>query len=143
VKKETYNYVIAAVYLTIVAAAVVLIVTKEWFELLYFAVFCLAGYGAIKLLDQTEVGRKILELAITIPVGLFLTYVAVGVFSSFTIFPLGALLSWWPWFYVKNNPVYGSEIFEYRGMAIFLLFIIVFWGAVTISVIIAWKRSRY
>jgi hypothetical protein len=116
-KTETRNYIIAGLYLAIIMTLVVAALYLGWHNLLYLVALCLAGYGAYKLLAQTDIGQKMLELVFVVPVLLFFIMIAVAI----TGYPLGTLLGWWPWFYINDLPVYGSEIFEHPGMAVFVL----------------------
>ena len=66
-KTNTRNYVVAGVYLAIIVTVIVAATYLGWNTLLYLIVLCLAGYGAYKLLEQTDVGQKILELVLVGP----------------------------------------------------------------------------
>ncbi|HXK28460.1 MAG TPA: hypothetical protein VJ646_09415 [Candidatus Binatia bacterium] len=139
-KTNTRNYVVAGVYLAIIVTVIVAATYLGWNTLLYLIVLCLAGYGAYKLLEQTDVGQKILELVLVGPLLFLFVTIAIAV----TIYPLGAFLGWLPWFYINDLPVYGSAIFEHPGMAVFVLGIEVFWGAVITMVFRAgWKSTRH
>lgn len=137
---KTPNYVIAGCYLAILITVVVAALYLGWHTLLYLIAICLAGYGAFKLLEQTAVGQKMLELVLVVP----LVFLFIAIAIAVTAYPLGALLGWSPWFYINDLPVYGSEIFEHPGMAVFVLGMEAFWGGViTIVLIIAWKATRH
>ena len=66
-KTKTRNYVIAGFYLAIIVTVVVAGLYLGWHDLLYLVALCLAGYGAYKLLSQTDIGQKMLELVFVAP----------------------------------------------------------------------------
>lgn len=131
-------YLIPAVYLALIVAGLILAVYMEWYGLLRVIAVFLIIYGAFKLLTKTETGSKMLELMFFAP---FLTF-AVAIAASCTIYPLGAMLRWWPWGYASGKPIYGVEIFEGPGFAVFVFGIIALWAAVTIFLIYAWKKRN-
>ena len=134
---EFQVYLIPAVYLAVIVAGLILSVYIEWYGLIWLIAVLLMGYGSFKLLTQTETGSKMLELIFVTP----LLMIAVAIVTSCTIYPLGAMLRWWPWILDDGKPIYGAEIFEHPGSAVFVFGIVVFWAAVTIPVIIAVKRE--
>jgi hypothetical protein len=138
-KAKTREYIIAGFYLALIVTVVATAFYSGWYTLLQFSALCLAGYGAFKLLDQTAIGRKLLELVLVVPVVILFMALVIGVAA----YPLGASLGWSPWFYINDLPVYGSEIFKHPGMAVFVLGIEVFWGSVIALVLrVAWKKSQ-
>jgi len=136
---KTRNYVIAGFYLAIIVTIVAAAFYLGWHTLLYLIALCLAGYGAYKLLEQTDIGQKMLELVFVGPV--FFLFITIAI--AIAAYPLGALLGWSPWFYTNDLPVYGSEIFEHPGMAVFVFGIEVFGGGVITIIIIIAKKSRH
>jgi hypothetical protein len=131
-------YFIPAVYLALVVAGLVLAVYMEWYDLLPLIAVFLIIYGAFKLLTQTETGTKMVELLPVTPLLMF----AVAIAASCTIYPLGAMLHWWPWVYHDGKPIYGGEIFEHPGTAAIIFGIVAFWAAVTLFLIYVWKKRR-